>query len=248
MSDAVFDAYSAYYDLFYQDKPYEQEVAWLIERMRRYSPAAQTLLDLGCGTGTYTELFAQYGYEVLGVDLSPLMIERARKRGSASYTVGDVRSYRASEPVDIITLLFHVMSYQTRDEAVRRTLQACYDNLQQDGLLCFDVWHRPAVLAQQPQERMKECAEGDLCVSRHASPVHHVARNIVDVHYDITVEAAGGTSRFQEVHSMRYFDTEELVGELTSAGFDVLEVTELISGASPSAATWGVCYFARRSR
>ena len=36
-----------------------------------------TILDLGCGTGTLTELLAREGYDMIGVDNSQEMLEAA---------------------------------------------------------------------------------------------------------------------------------------------------------------------------
>ena len=48
------------------------------------------VLDLGCGTGTLSELLAAEGYDAVGVDFSPAMIERATaKRGSAGRATGE---------------------------------------------------------------------------------------------------------------------------------------------------------------
>ena len=46
----------------------------------RISPEAvgPRAIDLGCGIGDYTRLLASHGFEVFGVDLSPVAIERAR--------------------------------------------------------------------------------------------------------------------------------------------------------------------------
>lgn len=45
-------------------------------------------LELGCGTGTNCVYLAQQGFEVTGIDLSPLAVEKARKRAaSAGVTV-----------------------------------------------------------------------------------------------------------------------------------------------------------------
>jgi SAM-dependent methyltransferase len=41
------------------------------------------LLDAGCGTGEHTLLAASYGADALGVDVSPLAIERARGKAAA---------------------------------------------------------------------------------------------------------------------------------------------------------------------
>ncbi len=43
-------------------------------------PQTGRLLEIGCGTGFYTAWLAKRGYEVVGIDLSPNMIEEARRR------------------------------------------------------------------------------------------------------------------------------------------------------------------------
>ncbi|MGD9646784.1 MAG: class I SAM-dependent methyltransferase [Pirellulales bacterium] len=52
-------------------------------------------LELGCGTGTNSVWLAQHGFEVTGVDVAPLAVERAEERARAagvraSFLVGDV--------------------------------------------------------------------------------------------------------------------------------------------------------------
>lgn len=54
------------------------------------------LLDLGCGSGTYSVKFAELGAQVVGLDLSQMMVslarERARQRGvQADLRVADIR-------------------------------------------------------------------------------------------------------------------------------------------------------------
>lgn len=38
------------------------------------------MLDVGCGTGSLSLLLAEHGHRVTGVDLSPNMVERARRK------------------------------------------------------------------------------------------------------------------------------------------------------------------------
>jgi ubiquinone/menaquinone biosynthesis C-methylase UbiE len=64
----------------------------LVDRMQ---PApGQRWLDVACGTGRVTELLAATGATVVGVDLSPALVETARERAAAldleiEYRVGD---------------------------------------------------------------------------------------------------------------------------------------------------------------
>lgn len=58
-------------------------------------PAGARLVDAGCGPGLVAAAFLEAGFRVVGVDLSPEMIERARKRcgfagDSAQFLVGSI--------------------------------------------------------------------------------------------------------------------------------------------------------------
>lgn len=55
------------------------------------------VLDLGCGTGRVAELAAEQGADVVGIDLSPALIETAKERAASrglaiDYRVGDCES------------------------------------------------------------------------------------------------------------------------------------------------------------
>ncbi|MEN6479023.1 MAG: class I SAM-dependent methyltransferase [Anaerolineales bacterium] len=51
----------------------------LLERLRREAfPQAQSVLDLGCGTGHFTRWFGEQGLSVVGLDASAAMLAQAR--------------------------------------------------------------------------------------------------------------------------------------------------------------------------
>lgn len=244
---SFFNEYSDYYDLLYRDKPYDEEAGWVVQRIRSHLPDASTLLDLGCGTGRYTRLFREKGFSVCGVDASPSMIARARlDNPTLDFRVGDIRTYRAEKPVDVVVMLFHVLSYQTTDEDVRATLGMVAQNLKLGGLFCFDVWYAPAVRFQQPQERTKSVMEDGMTVIRHAIPEHDAHRHLVDVRYDIEVTTQETTSSFTEHHLMRYLDDAEIEAFLAETGFALRESSELLTASPLSHETWGAFYLAQK--
>ena len=67
------EAYSGFaevYDLFMDNVPYEDWCRYLTELLRKYGVKEGLVLDLGCGTGTMTELLTGEGYDMIGVDSS----------------------------------------------------------------------------------------------------------------------------------------------------------------------------------
>ena len=74
----------------------------LVQRVGAESP--RLVVDLGCGAGNLTALLRQRwpGAEVVGVDASPEMVERARQHEGITFEVGDVRDWRPVRPVDVL--------------------------------------------------------------------------------------------------------------------------------------------------
>lgn len=66
-------------------------------------------IDLACGAGRHARALAEMGWEVEGVDFSPVAVEIANAAPDGhhvSYTVGDVRTWRPAEAADLIVIGF----------------------------------------------------------------------------------------------------------------------------------------------
>lgn len=76
----------------------------LLSRVDATDP--RRVADLGCGPGNLTESLVRRwpAAEVVGIDSSPEMIEKARSRDGAGvrFEVADLRSWRATGPVDVL--------------------------------------------------------------------------------------------------------------------------------------------------
>jgi|GEM_PF-3980166 SAM-dependent methyltransferase len=73
-------------NLYGQARPtYPPElVRWCLEQV----PAPGLIVDLGCGTGISTRLFASAGHPVIGIDPNADMLATARAEGVQDYRVG----------------------------------------------------------------------------------------------------------------------------------------------------------------
>jgi SAM-dependent methyltransferase len=96
-----------------------------------------TVVDLGCGTGSLAVLVAEAGHEVVGVDLSPAMLEQAQIKAHAAsrsirFVVGDAADPALAAGTFDVVLARHVIwALADPDEALRRWA----DLLKPDGRL-----------------------------------------------------------------------------------------------------------------
>jgi SAM-dependent methyltransferase len=75
-------------------------------------------LDVGCGTGTNAQWLAQRGFDVLGVDVSPLAIDHARAKlpGGAPRCRFEARDFLADPPAGPFSLVFDRGCFHVFDE------------------------------------------------------------------------------------------------------------------------------------
>ena len=243
---SVFDAYARYYDLVNQEKDYPAEAKYVSSLIREHSAEATALLDIGCGTGRHAELLADDGFEVAGLDRSEGMIEQARSRRSdIAYHVGDACEFELGKKYDVVSALFHVVSYLTEDDQLQAAFKSIRNHLTPGGLFVFDCWHGPAVLHQQPEVRVRRLASESTRVVRVAEPEMLPDKNRVNVNFEIFVEENGSWSQFTEEHPMRYLFRPEFEKLLADVGMEILRAEEWLTGNEPSEDTWSVVYVAR---
>jgi SAM-dependent methyltransferase len=250
VTSAVFGrTYAAAYDDLYRDKDYLAECD-LIERVfASYGQGrVQRVLDLGCGTGGHAVILAQRGYELVGVDRSAEMLERARGRGSsARFELGDLGTLDLREAFGAALMMFAVLGYQVGNADVQAALAAARRHLQPGGLFFCDFWYGPAVLAQRPSDRVKviDSEQGQLI--RVASGELDARRDVCTVRYHVwQIEAGRVLAEVREAHPMRYFFAPELELLLAAAGFESVRLGAFPNlDDEPTESTWNVALVAR---
>ncbi|QIL40674.1 class I SAM-dependent methyltransferase [Pedobacter sp. HDW13] len=245
-----FKLYSQYYDLLYKHKDYKAETDYLLELIQNYLPGAKNIIELGSGTGKHANLLAEKGFQILGLERSPEMVEIANqtKKDNVTFQVADIAVFKTDQSFDVALSLFHVISYLTDNQSLINTFSHANSYLNKNGLLIFDVWHSPAVHAQVPEKRTKILKDEKIEVSRYAEPIIDSERNIVEVNYTIEVKNLNNeqTLTINEKHPMRHFTKPEIELLAYATGFEVLHNEEFLTGANPSGNTWGVCYVLRK--
>lgn len=248
----VFQDYAYYYNAFYKDKDYKAEADQVHQLLQKYGNNIHSVINYGCGTGKHDVDLSALGYQCEGIDMSPEMIEIAKKSARESnqnitYSVADIRKYAPSHRFDAVISLFHVMSYQNTNQDILDAFRSVRMALNSGGIFLFDVWYGPGVLTDLPTVRVKEVDNEAYKLVRVAKPVMYDKRNIVEVCYEVfCIDKKQDTVKMiNETHSMRYFFRPELEMLLEMTGFELLDNVDCNSLKGTDYNSWTSYFIAR---
>jgi SAM-dependent methyltransferase len=253
MKANVFDVYSQYYDLLYQDKDYDAETNYIDTLIKSFSKNAASVLELGSGTGIHACILAQLGYDVMGIDQSKTMLDKAEERKNnldkpvadkLSFCEGDIRNYISDKKVDVVISLFHVMSYMQTDDDLKKALKTAKHHLKKDGLFIFDCWYGPGVLHDKPVSRNKNFENENISVKRESIPEMFPEKDLVDVNFKIEIKNKQNQEEtiLHEKHTMHYLFTDKLNVLLKDVGLKMLYAEEWMTKQPLSENSWNACY------
>jgi len=159
------------YDLEHEDD--DQDVAFYVELAKRLRP--RRVLELGAGSGRVTtplaELGARAGFTITALDASPEMLAEAKRKLAAADTrvrerielvTGDMRTWQAPEPFDLVLIPCASVSHLlTLDEQLAVWSRA-HANLVPGGRFVVDVAMPDlAVLAESMRQPPRALVEID---------------------------------------------------------------------------------------
>jgi SAM-dependent methyltransferase len=245
---SVFNAYSQYYDLLYQDKDYSGEADYIKTLLARHGVDQGSLLEFGSGTGKHGRILAELGFLVHGIEQSAEMVARSPQVGGFTCQQGDICRIQMGRYFDAVLSLFHVISYQVNSRNLQDVFIRAAEHLKPGGLFVFDFWYSPAVYSLRPEVRIKRMADKKIEIIRLAEPDIYPNKNQVDVNYTIFVRdlVSGEVQTTAETHPMRHFSLPEIDLLAVMSGFERIGVEEFLSGKSAGEDTWGVCVTLKR--
>lgn len=208
------------------------DVAFYVDAARA---SGGPVVELGCGTGRILLPCARAGVEMIGLDASPLMIERfklnlAREprdvQSRVTIAKGDMRTFSFGLKFRLIIIPFRGFQHLLTPEDQLQCLNAVKLHLLKDGVLLFDLYN--PFLPYLVDERLShEQLEGDPVILPDGRTVHrasrHVARdpirqvNTIEFVYHLT-HPDGRRERLSHQVPMRYTYRYELEHLLHRAG------------------------------
>jgi SAM-dependent methyltransferase len=219
------------YDLFYADKPYAAEAAFVASCLKEFQKGqTRKIVELACGTGNHAFLLEDLGYEITAIDESEDMIKLAREKASkAARRVRihhqDMRKLSLAErPFDAAVCLFDSIGYVATNAALEQVFRGVFGHLRPDGLFLFEFWHAPAVLRYYDPLRVKRWKQPEAEIIRISQTQLDFLTQLAYVDYQIyELGRDGKFQQFTERQTNRYFLMQEMHYWMTSTGFTPLK-------------------------
>lgn len=121
-----------------------EEIASVIAEMEKLGlrPARRRALDFGCGVGRLTQALAAHFDEVIGVDISPTMVEKAReydKTGKCQFIVNTLPTIPAVAPGTVDLVYSRIVLQHNELPAIEQFLGTLARLVARGGVLAFQL-------------------------------------------------------------------------------------------------------------
>jgi ubiquinone/menaquinone biosynthesis C-methylase UbiE len=189
---------------------------------------ARSVLDIGCGTGTFACLLARRGLTVTAVDPAGASLAVARAKPGADW-VRWVHGEATDLPplqVDLVTMTGNVAQVFVTDAAWAATLRAAYAALQPGGRLVFET-RDPAAKAwlEWTRERSYQRAVvPGVGAVQGWEDVFEVSGDLVSFRSTVVFESDGAVLTSES--TLRFRHRDEVAASLAATGYTVDQVRQ----------------------
>lgn len=203
----------------------------------------RTVLDLGCGTGTLTELLADVGYDMIGIDNSEEMLnlalaKRERSGKDILYLLQDMREFELYGTAGAVISVCDSLNYLLEEEEVCRTFRLVNNYLYPEGVFIFDfntVYKYETVIGDATiAENREDCSfiwenyyDEENQINEYDLTVF--VREAEDIRLEDTAEASrsgGWFRRFTETHYQRGYTLETMVRLVKQSGLQFVKAID----------------------
>ena len=222
-----YENFARVYDLFMDNIPYEEWCGYLTGLLQEYGVTEGLVLELGCGTGNMTRLLANRGYDMIGVDNAPDMLEIAMEKRQAEgqdilYLFQDMREFELYGTVKAVVSLCDSMNYILEEEDLLQVFRLVNNYLDPGGVFIFDL---------NTAYKYREVL-GEQTIAENREDASFIWDNYYDQEeqineYELTLfvkcrQEEDLYRKYQEVHFQRAYTLEEIKTLIEKSGLTFL--------------------------
>lgn len=247
---AAYQSFARVYDMFMDNIPYEEWGEYVISLLEEYGIRDGLVLELGCGTGSLTQVLAARGYDMIGVDNSVDMLEMAQEKKQECgldilYLLQDMREFELYGTVKAVVSICDSLNYILEEEELLEVFRLVNNYLDPGGIFIFDMntcYKYEEILGENTIAENRE--EGSFIWDNY----YHEDEKINE--YDLTLFIPEGEGealyrKYQEMHYQKAYRTERVQELLEEAGLQFIAVYEAFTREQPGEECERVYFLAR---
>lgn len=224
------------YDMFMDNIDYPAWCEYLTGLLRQYGVSDGLVLELGCGTGSMTELLADQGYDMIGVDNSEEMLEIAMEKKMESgkdilYLLQDMREFELYGTVRGVVSVCDSINYILEEEDLLQVFRLVNNYLDPGGIFIFDM--------NTPYKYQTVIGESTIAENREEGSF--IWENYFDEEtgineYALTLflqEEDDLYRKYEEFHYQKAYDTDRVIELLRKAGLEFVAVYDAFTQDAP---------------
>ena len=214
------------YDLFMDNIPYEDWCSYVTGLLKEHGVKDGLVLDLGCGTGSLTELLADAGYDMIGVDNSEDMLQIAMDKRAESgkdilYLLQDMREFELYGTVKAVLSICDCINYILEYKDLVEVFRLVNNYLDPGGVFIFDL----------NTVYKYETVMGDTTIAEDREECSFIWDNYYDEdtkinEYDLSLfirEEEDLYRKYTETHYQRAYTIDEIKKALKEAGLEFIQ-------------------------
>ena len=233
----TYTTFAQVYDEMMEDIPYEAWCRYLVGLLREFGVKDGLVLELGCGTGIMTELLAENGYDMIGVDSSEEMLAEALEKREKSghdilYLQQDMREFELFGTVRAVVSVCDSINYILEEKELVQVFSLVNNYLDPDGVFIFDM----------KTEHFYRDLAGDAVYGQNGEDVSLIWENCYYPEdrineYSLAMflrEEDGRYRKEEEVHYQRAYTVEEVRRAMEAAGLQWMSAWDAFTQTPPT--------------
>lgn len=246
----AYTSFAVVYDTFMDNVPYEEWADYLWRLLQEYGIADGLVLELGCGTGSMTELLASKGYDMIGVDNSEDMLELAMEKRIESghdilYLLQNMQEFELYGTVRAVVSVCDSVNYVTDEEELTEVFRLVNNYLDPQGVFIFDFnteYKYQEILGEQViAEEREEC-------SFIWDNYYDEEQKINEYELTLFVQSQEDPElyrKYQEVHYQRAYTLERIRNLIEKAGLRYVTAYDAYTKDAPLYTSERICVVAQ---
>lgn len=222
-----YTSFAQLYDMFMDNVAYEEWGVFLHQLLEKYGIDNGAVLELGCGTGTMTEILARMGYDMIGLDCSEEMLTEAADKKLSSglpilYLHQDMREFELNGTVRAVVSVCDSLNYIIEPGELRDVFALVHRYLEDGGVFIFDInteYLYREILGEQTIAENRD--EGSFIWENYYDEASRINE------YELTLFIKAEQEyyrRHQEMHYQRAYTLTEMNELLESVGLHIYQV------------------------